>query len=279
MNRPLLNKKAYAFLFSNGRYRAEYCLNLPNWYSSPMKLLVAAIAFGVTIGGLFLFENYKTTPKEEDYAQIVQGLSNQNQTTTPSTKKSSKSSPLTLLTTNSATASPTPPSSTAPSTIPKPTYTIYPTPTPLKNPTSSPQTTSSPTPASTTVPTPSPYPSISSQPSPTATEGTATPSPIPEPTGQITIVSLTSPVKQNTTAQLNIQTTPTTQCSIKVTLPSGGQSSAGGLEAKTADNSGTITWSWKINWNTTPGTANIDIGCSKDGQSFSKSLQMTIIER
>jgi len=86
-------------------------------------------------------------------------------------------------------------------------------------------------------------------------------------------------IEQNATAQLDIKTAPEASCAIKVTLPSGSQSSAKGLETKIADNSGVITWSWKINWNTTPGTANINITCSKDGQSFSKSLQMEIIER
>ena len=108
-----------------------------------------------------------------------------------------------------------------------------------------------------------------------------TSSPTPKGAGQgfIDIISVTSPVKQNDDAQVSIATTAGALCSIKVILPSDTQSTAKGLETKTADASGNITWSWKINWNTTTGTATIEISCSKDGQSFSKSLQMAIVER
>ena len=40
-----------------------------------MRLLVIVLTFGITVGGLFLFENYKTRPQEQDYARIVSDLS------------------------------------------------------------------------------------------------------------------------------------------------------------------------------------------------------------
>src|SRR3989344_5442501 len=223
-----------------------------------MRLLVVAVTFGVTIGGLFLFENYKTAPKEENYAQIVQNLQNQSPTRTPTPKSTTNKIPV-----------------KAPINSPAPSFMVTPTITPLPaSPTSSP----TPTPLEPTA-TDSSLPLMGQAPSPSPTP---TPTPTPQSSQQneqLTVVSLTSPVKQNSTAQLDIKTTPEAQCAIKVTLPSGSQSTAKGLEDKTADNSGSITWSWKINWNTTPGTANIDVICSKNGQSFSKSLQMEIIER
>ncbi len=81
-------------------------------------------------------------------------------------------------------------------------------------------------------------------------------------------------LKQN--AELKIQTFPQSQCSIKVILPSGNTSAAKGLEAKTSDQSGYITWSWTISWNTQSGTGKIDLVCTKGIQKSSKSLQFTI---
>lgn len=228
-----------------------------------MRLLVVAIAFAITIGGLFLFDTTETQNKSENtenYAQIIKELSNQNQSKTPTLKPANKSSKTT-------TKTPTP------SLVPS--FTV----TPITSlPSASPTLLSTPTPAqiiSSTTPTPSPtattIPTESIQPTPT-----------PQPAqqnDQITATFLTSPVKQNSTAQLDIKTVPQAQCIIKVTLPSGKQSTASGLEAKTTDNSGVTTWSWRINWNTKPGTAIIEINCSKGSQNFSKSLQMIIIER
>lgn len=45
-----------------------------------MRITVVAIVFVVTLGGLFLFENYKAPPQEQSYAKI---LSNLQQSNTP----------------------------------------------------------------------------------------------------------------------------------------------------------------------------------------------------
>lgn len=233
-----------------------------------MRILVTTIAFVITMSGLFLFENYKNRPGEENYAQIIQELNNQNQSKTPTLQPSPKAM--------AGIAKPTNKSSKPPIKTPIPS-TVQPL-------TTAPSTTLpsvSPTPISNNqqiATTPTFTPTITSAPESTPL---STPTLIPQPTqqnDQITVVSLTSPVKQNSTARLNIKTLPNAQCSIKVTLPSGNQSTAKGLEMETADASGNITWSWKINWNTKPGTAIIDLGCSKDSQNFSKSLQMIITE-
>lgn len=236
-----------------------------------MRIFIAAITFGITIGGLFLFDTAETQKKsenaEENYAQIIQELNSQNQSKTLTPKPANKSN-------KNATKTPTPllvPSSTATLITSLPSA----TPTPLLTP----------TPLHFEQPQSGGWQAPSTPPSPIAT---ATPTesiqltPTLQPTqqnDQITVTFLTSPIKQNELAQLDIKTAPQAQCAIKVTLPSGSQSSANGLEDKTADNSGIITWSWKINWNTKPGVAIIEIGCSKDSQYFSKTLQMEIIER
>lgn len=238
-----------------------------------------AITFAATLGMLFLIEAGKS-PKE-DYARIIEALKEENTntviSTTPTLVKTSEQSSLSP---QNSPASPSKTPTPAPiltlSPGPASTPSRTPTPTPIHTPT--PSRTPTPTPTPTPPPT-SPPPSIPSEtPTPTATPMPSSP---PQEVGQgsINILSITSPVEQNSTAQLSISTLPDAQCSIKVILPSGNQSTAKGLEAKTADASGNITWSWKINWNTTPGTTNIDITCSKEGQSLSKSLQMTIVER
>lgn len=221
-----------------------------------MRIIVAALAFGITLGGLFLFENYKAIPNEENYAQIVQELIDKNQGKTLSPKlirKANKTPPATpaLSPISSSTVLP----SATPPIVSLTPYTI---------------------PAQQAAPTPTPFLSPSIEP---LLSSTTTPTPQPtQQKEQITVLSLTSPVKQNSTAQLDIKTAPMSLCAITVTLPSGSQSTAKGLENKTADDSGLINWSWKINWNTKPGIANIDLTCSKDGLVISKSLQMTITE-
>lgn len=240
-----------------------------------MRILVTAITFTVTIGGLFLFENYKTPSKEENYAQIVQGLTKQNQSKTWTPQRSPKATAGTVKPTTKSgkppIKTPAPPvaqSTASPIGSQTPSFTSVPTITVRLLP-------SNPT---TTIPFPAPMQqpdNLSTAPSPASTP-VPSPSSISQQNEQITIISLTSPVKQNSTAQLSLSTPPNAQCSIKVTLPSGSQSTAKGLETKIADTSGNITWSWKINWNTTPGIATIEVTCSKDNQNFSKTLQMEI---
>ena len=56
-----------------------------------MRIFVVAIAFAVTIGGLFLFENYKTAPQEQNYAKIVTEL---RQSSTPTASPYSSKTPV-----------------------------------------------------------------------------------------------------------------------------------------------------------------------------------------
>lgn len=234
-----------------------------------MKLLVAAIAFGVTMGVLFLTAR---SEKKELAQNITEDLTAQilnNREVEEITPTSIKKVTLTVSPNLSAPGSSIVAQNMLVNTpSPKPSPTPIVTPKPVAKagePTSQPQLSPSPIAA----PTPPP-----ATPPPT---GGPTPTPQPETSYQITIISLTSPVQQNTVAKLDIKTAPEARCGIKVALPSGGQSSAKGLEPKTADSGGNISWSWRINWNTKPGTATIDISCSKDFQNFSETLQMEIV--
>jgi hypothetical protein len=219
-----------------------------------MKLLVTIITFALTLGGLFLIETGRSS--KENYAQIIEMLKDKNiSVTAPIVSSPIKS----RFQSQAAIPAPTRPGSFQS--------------TPISALTITPAQNSSPEPSFIK---PSLSPAIS-----TAFISTPTPSSEIQETRQgfIDIVSITSPIKQNSTAQLNISTLPNAQCFISVMLPSGNRSSAKGLEAKKADPLGNVSWLWKINWRTTPGIANIEVTCAKDGQDFSKSLQMTIIEK
>lgn len=83
-------------------------------------------------------------------------------------------------------------------------------------------------------------------------------SPVPPPTSPpnialpLRIVSVTSPVKAGSKATLVAETNPGAMCSITVYYQSG-TSSAAGLEPKSADSSGRVSWTWTVGSRTTLG--------------------------
>jgi hypothetical protein len=116
---------------------------------------------------------------------------------------------------------------------------------------------------------------------PTA-KATTAPQPTPQPTQNsgggslsISIVSLTSPINKGATATLTIHTLPGAACTITVYYKSG-PSSAAGLTPKTADGSGTVTWSWKVGTNTTAGIWSIAVTSSLNGQQTSQTIPFTV---
>lgn len=80
-------------------------------------------------------------------------------------------------------------------------------------------------------------------------------------------------VGQNETATVTIQGLPNTTYSITVNYKSG-PSSAQGLEDKTSDGSGQVSWSWKVGGRTSPGTFHITV--SGGGETL--TLPFTITE-
>ena len=126
-----------------------------------MKIVIVVVAFAVTVGGLFLFENYKTPPKEEDYAQIVRGLANQNQSKTPTPKPTIKSGTVIVKT---PTPSPVQSFTPAPATFLPPA-----SPAPVNNQQITPDSTSSPQATPMPVRTATITPESTPAPAPTAT--------------------------------------------------------------------------------------------------------------
>lgn len=85
----------------------------------------------------------------------------------------------------------------------------------------------------------------------------------------IKLISITSPVSLGSKATVTIQGQPNTKYSIAVHYSSG-DSTAAGLEDKTSDSSGKVSWTWKIGPKTKTGTFNIDI--TGADQTFSTEI-------
>lgn len=112
------------------------------------------------------------------------------------------------------------------------------------------------------------------QPAPSLT--TATPKPVAQPTStpptlpspkttqptptEVTITSITSPVRRGANATVAVKTAPGASCSIIVIYKSG-PSEAQGLYPKTADSQGSVSWKWMVGTRTTPGNWPVTITC------------------
>lgn len=89
----------------------------------------------------------------------------------------------------------------------------------------------------------------------------------------IQVLAWPETVGRNETATVTIQGLPNTNYSITVNYKSG-PSSAEGLEDKTSDGSGQVSWSWKVGGRTSPGTFHITV--SGGGETL--TLPFTITE-
>ena len=90
---------------------------------------------------------------------------------------------------------------------------------------------------------------------------------------EIRVLAWPETVGQNETATVTIQGLPNTLYSITVHYKSG-PSAAEGLEDKTSDGSGQVSWSWKVGGRTSPGTFSITV--SGGGQT--RTLPFTVTE-
>ncbi len=104
------------------------------------------------------------------------------------------------------------------------------------------------------------------------------PTPTPEPTKKplpIGEVSLTESVEGGDKANVVIDTATAAECVIEVTYDTG-PSEAPGLDPKTADGAGTVTWSWTVDETTAKGTYPIDITCFKGERLGSLTLSFKV---
>jgi hypothetical protein len=92
-------------------------------------------------------------------------------------------------------------------------------------------------------------------------ESSAAPAESPAP-AQTVIAFLNAPLTaaRGQNATLKVRTSPNISCSIEVDYKSG-PSTAAGLETKTSDGAGNVSWTWKVGSNTTPGSWPITVTC------------------
>ncbi len=91
----------------------------------------------------------------------------------------------------------------------------------------------------------------------------------------LTIVSLTSPVSPGADATLRAKTIPNATCSIEVYYKTG-LSEAAGLETKSADASGDVSWTWRVGSGTAPGDWRIVVTATLDGQQAKREAYLTV---
>ena len=83
----------------------------------------------------------------------------------------------------------------------------------------------------------------------------------------LTLVSLTTPIKAGKSATIEVIAEPNTKYSITVRYSSG-PSSAKGLEPATSDENGKVSWTWRVSSNVKPGEYTIEI---KSGNAVYKT--------
>ena len=91
-------------------------------------------------------------------------------------------------------------------------------------------------------------------------------------TSNINLVGLTSPVSRGGDVTVSIKGLPNTTYDIDV-MYSSGESKASGLEDKTSDSEGNVSWTFKVSSNVKPGTYEVKIADGEDNASY--SLEVT----
>lgn len=91
----------------------------------------------------------------------------------------------------------------------------------------------------------------------------------------VAVAKRTASVAQGATASVTIKTSMKASCDIDVQYKSG-SAIAKGLDAKTADANGAITWKWQVGRNTTKGKWPISITCALGDRTGSADSDLTV---
>jgi len=91
----------------------------------------------------------------------------------------------------------------------------------------------------------------------------------------VKIVSLTSPISGGKPATIEVTTAPKASCTIVVTYDSG-PSAAKGLEPKTADATGSVSWTWNVGTTTAPGKWPVTVTCTSGGKQATAKTQLVV---
>lgn len=94
-----------------------------------------------------------------------------------------------------------------------------------------------------------------------------------EPAPEIDFISYPETISRGNTGTVKIKGTPNTEYNITVEYKSG-PSNASGLETKTSDANGYVSWRWKVGINTSPGMFSITVR----GGGKSETVHFTVTE-
>lgn len=81
------------------------------------------------------------------------------------------------------------------------------------------------------------------------------------PSGSVNIVAIHG-AKPGDQASVTALAAPDTRCAITYTMPDGKVGRVPGLNPKTTDSTGRVTWTWIIPSTTSPGIGNIGVECN-----------------
>ncbi len=123
------------------------------------------------------------------------------------------------------------------------------------------------TPTITFTPTETLTPTLTSTPTPTFT---STPEP---PARGFVLISISETARVGGVASTKIRTQPGTQCRLDFYLPSGRQSTVGGIGDEIADKDGYCSWFWEIKGNVNPGTGTIVITAGGETGTYYIKIQ------
>jgi hypothetical protein len=91
----------------------------------------------------------------------------------------------------------------------------------------------------------------------------------------VKVVSLTSPVSPGSQSTLTVQTDPNATCTPIVRYKSG-TSGAAGLQRKTANAQGQVSWTWKVGSNVTAGTWPVTVRCTAKGKEGTAEASLEV---
>lgn len=102
----------------------------------------------------------------------------------------------------------------------------------------------------------------------------ATQPPAPRPL-TLDIVTFTNPVTPGGKATLVARTLPGAVCTVTL-YDKSGPNQASGLDSKTADGEGRVAWTWKVRMNMAPGTWQIVVAASLNGQTVTQEISFVV---
>jgi len=125
--------------------------------------------------------------------------------------------------------------------------------------------------ASSPLPTATPTLSTTLNPAPTPSpmsHASTAPPPSNSPAQSVSaVITLTTPTSVTKGGDITLRAKTSTRdvCTLKVTLPSGRDSTSAGIGSATADDSGNMSWTWNVKSNTGAGIARIYVTCASGG--------------